>query len=556
MTGRTTLSALALLVGTATFAQEKCLSRTISERWWQAHGVHVDLAQEAAKLEQAGAAARGGSDLQVIPVVVHVVWNTSAENVSDGVIMNILNQMNEDYQALNSDYNNVRPVFNGTKGNADIEFCLATLDPNGSPTTGIIRQHTNETWFDPDNETDDMKVAPNGSPAWDPLHYLNIWICDITSGASGGLVTVGYAYLPYGGVVGTYIDGLVLDYSYAAMPGDRTATHEVGHYFGLDHPWGEGNCTPGDGISDTPPTDAPTFSCSNTSLMHCNTLTQYENFMDYSNCPVMFTNGQAAAMAGILNTERSELLNSNGCEGGSSSTLCVPTSTNGTADGDYINGVELEGISNLNSGSDSGPTYTDFTGLSTTLDRGNSYTVQVTTGEYVEDTVAVWIDYNQNGTLNASELIGSAVSSSDFQVIPFTFTVPMSASPGNTVMRVRVYYPDSGEPASPDPCADYSWGETEDYGIVISSPAAIAENGLGALSIRNLADRVEVDWDQPGTVQQLYILDASGRVLRSISPAGNHATIGTEPLASGIYQLVLTSDTGRRSGRFAVGMRP
>src|SRR5690606_19678594 len=139
MIGKFTLPALAILASLAASAQDKCLSRTITERWLQAHGEHVDIAGEAARLEQAGVR---GSGTQVVPVVVHVVWNTNAENVSDGTIMNIINQMNADYQANNPDYNAVRSVFASSRGNAGIEFCLATLDPNGLPTSGIIRQHT------------------------------------------------------------------------------------------------------------------------------------------------------------------------------------------------------------------------------------------------------------------------------------------------------------------------------------------------------------------------------------------------------------------------------
>ncbi|MCB0771761.1 MAG: hypothetical protein KDB93_00095, partial [Flavobacteriales bacterium] len=75
-------------------------------------------------------------------------------------------EMNADYQALNSDYGNVRPGFLSSRGNPQITFCLATVDPNGDPTTGITRQQTSRTWFDPDTDTDDMKFAPVGTPAW------------------------------------------------------------------------------------------------------------------------------------------------------------------------------------------------------------------------------------------------------------------------------------------------------------------------------------------------------------------------------------------------------
>lgn len=548
-----TISTLLLLWSTwsmAAFAQDHCLSRTITERWLQQHGEHVDLAQEAARLEAHG--MRGGGGTLTIPVVVHVVWNTAAENVSNLVITNILTQLNDDYQALNSDYGNVRPVYAPLRANAHIDFCLATVAPDGSATTGIIRQQTSKTWFDPDAETDDMKYPPYGSSAWNTNDYLNIWICDISSGATGGLVTAGYAYLPYGGMVGSPIDGLVLDRTYGTGLGDRTATHEVGHYLGLDHPWGNGNCSPGDGISDTPATDSPTFSCTNTSLMKCNTLTQYENFMDYSNCSMMFTNGQAAVMSGVLNGIRSSLLSSNGCQGGSGSTLCIPTSVNGPADGDFIDGVVLGNINHTGTGSADGSTYNDYTAFSTTLNRNSSYTIQVTSGEYEQDIVAAWIDFNANGTLEESELLGSAVTSTPFETSSFTFTVPGNAVLGNTVLRARAVFPDTGEPTEADPCANFSWGETEDYGIVISAPSGIALTHAPELVTRTFQDHVTISWGGMALDRHARVVDAAGRTVAEFQPDMAQAVIQTDHLAPGIYLVSLDLDGNLLNARFAV----
>lgn len=453
----------AVLLPSISLAQEHyCPSRTITMRWLQEQGLQVDLAAEAARLEQEG--SQRGS-VRTVPVVVHVVWNTSAENVSNTVIQNIVARMDADFQAVNTDYGNVRNTFLASRGNPQISFCLATMDPLGNATTGITRTQTSKTWFDPDTETNLMKGATYGKTAWNPNKYLNIWICDISSGASGGYVTAGYAYLPVGGIVGTANDGLVLDYNYGTM--DRTASHEIGHYFGLDHPWGDGNCSPGDGISDTPPTNSPTYSCSNTSLMKCNTLTQYENHMDYSNCPVMFTNGQATVMNNVLSGVRASLLTSNGCSGATSGP-CVPTSTNGTTDGDYIDGVVLGSINNTNSGSNGGPAYNDYMSLSTALVRGSTYTVSITAGSYAGDHYAAWIDYNGDNTFSASEKLGEFTSTAAGQTGSINFTVPANATLGNSRMRVRGVYHLSSEPTPTDPCFNYGYGETEDYGISIT----------------------------------------------------------------------------------------
>ncbi len=414
----------------------------------------------------------GGGGTLTVPVVVHVVWNTSAENVPTASIMNMIATLNEDFSQTNPDISGVRPAFTGSIGNPDIQFCLATTDPNGNPTTGIVRVQTTDTWFNPDTQTDDMKSAPLGSPAWDPESYLNIWICDITSGASGGAITVGYAYLPVGGVVGSSIDGLVVDYDYGVS--GRTATHEIGHYFGLDHPWGDGGCSSDDGFTDTPNTDEPTFSCANTSLLNCSVLTQYENFMDYSNCPVMYTTQQSSYMRNILQGVRSSLLSSPGCGGVNPGAYCIPTALVGTSDGDFINAVQLGSINNTNTGGITAPPYTDYSAAHTTqLAQGSSYTVNIQSGTWAGDgaspgdNFAVWIDFDQDQTFETGEKLGEFQNTSINEWMDFTFSVPMDAALGTTRMRVRGVFIEDGDPEPADPCYNYTWGETEDYGITI-----------------------------------------------------------------------------------------
>lgn len=441
------------------------MAEVITRRHLIAQGGSGDLAPALRQVPRGR--ARGGT--QTVPVVVHVVWNTAAENVPDASITQMIDQMNQDYQQANADLSSVRPAFTGVIGNGGMEFCLATVDPNGNPTTGITRTQTSETWFDPDTETDDMKSPPKGISPWDPDHYLNIWVCDITSGATGGTVTVGYAYLPVGGVVGSGIDGLVIDYDYGLGAGERTATHEIGHYFGLLHPFDNGNCTDSDGFSDTPTTNSPTFSCSNTNLMKCGVLTQYENFMDYASCSVMFTDQQAASMQGVLNGARASLLNSPAC-GTVPSGPCIPTSTQGTADGDYVDGVQLGSINNTNTGGVGGAAYVDYTGLSTTLQRGTGQVVQVTAGSYVGDAFAVWIDYDQDDLFETGEKLGEVTNTTAGEVMSIPFIVPVSAPLGQARMRVRGVYHANGEPAPTDPCFDYNWGQTEDYTVVITAP--------------------------------------------------------------------------------------
>ncbi|MEX1001181.1 MAG: M43 family zinc metalloprotease [Crocinitomicaceae bacterium] len=260
-----------------------------------------------------------------IAIIFHVVHEGEAvgtgTNVSNAAIMAVYNDLVEDFSLTNADQTNARTGLGFIPADPGIDFCLATQDPFGVQLseTGVTRIQTTETWFDPDdpNEVNAMKSAPLGSPIWDRDDYLNVWICDISNGAGSG--TAGYAYRP----TTTYlpsssIDGIVIDYN-LGVNNDNILTHEVGHYLGLDHTWGgSGSCTSDDGFTDTPNTAGPSFnyggSCSGTQQTCSGIETQYENYMDYSNCTVMFTTEQSNYMNTILSGIRSSLLLSSGCD--------------------------------------------------------------------------------------------------------------------------------------------------------------------------------------------------------------------------------------------------
>lgn len=542
----TTVPLAALFAFSAAAQQHDCAAHRITQQRLQAMGLSPVIREHLPTSFPKG----GGNP--VIPVVVHVVWNIAAENIPDGTINGIIAQMNLDYSEQNSDVTNVRAAFAGVVTNTGIQFCLASTDPNGNPTTGIVRKNTTETWFDPDTETNDMKYNPQGDPAWDPDSYLNIWICDISSGQTGGGVTTGYSYLPVGGVVGTGDDGLVLDFDYGIGSGSRTATHEAGHYLGLEHPWGDnGGCIDDDGFSDTPDTDGPTFNCFPTNQTSCGVLTQYENFMDYADCSLMFTDDQGAYMNGIVAGVRSSLLASNGC-GGTVSGPCVPTSINGTDEGDFVNGVELNSIINENSGSTGGPTYQDYTSQGTQLGRGSSYELYVQSGDYQPDLMAAWIDFNADDIWDASEMLASWVTNAIFQTAQVTFTVPNNATLGPSTMRVRCMYPDTGEPTSADPCFDFSWGETEDYTVFIdvSTGMRAALNG-GELQVLYAEDHIVLNWSATGTAM-LRVLDiAGGEVLRTESATGSYR-LDPGSLARGTYAAEVVAGTDRFTGKLFV----
>ncbi|MCB9225240.1 MAG: T9SS type A sorting domain-containing protein [Crocinitomicaceae bacterium] len=288
--------------------------------WDQSYAIYMSDAASITNYQQNKAAGPN-----TIPVIFHVVHEGepvgTGTNVSNAAIMAMFNDLVEDYQLLNADQSQARSAYGFTPADANINFCLAQQDPNGLPLseTGVIRVQTTQTWFNSDlsSEVNAMKSAPLGSPIWDRTKYLNVWICDISNGAGSG--TAGYAYRPQGGFLpNANIDGIVVDYN-LGVTNDNVLTHEVGHYLGLMHTWGNsGGCSDDDGFTDTPNTYGPSFnqgsSCSGFQQYCSGVQTQYENYMDYSNCTVMFTQQQADYMNMILSTLRSSLFLSPGCD--------------------------------------------------------------------------------------------------------------------------------------------------------------------------------------------------------------------------------------------------
>lgn len=259
-----------------------------------------------------------------IPTVVHIIYNNSTQNISNSQIQSQIDVLNEDFRRLNSDITSAPARFRGFSKDSRIEFCLASMDPNGDPTTGITRTSTTVTSFSV-NGNDEMKfTSMGGKDAWPRNDYLNIWVVNLSG------TTLGYAQFPGQGAAAT--DGVVIDYEYFGTIGTvtppfdlgRTATHEVGHWLNLYHIWGDDGtaCNGTDGIEDTPNQggsssgcpSSPPVSCSNSSLGG----DMYVNYLDYSDddCMSMFTYWQYREMEATLYSSRSSLQNSDGCSTG------------------------------------------------------------------------------------------------------------------------------------------------------------------------------------------------------------------------------------------------
>jgi hypothetical protein len=257
---------------------------------------------------ESGAAMRMAARLVTIPVVVHVLWRRERENISDAQVKSQLDVLNRDFRAKNPDRSKAPAAWKSLVSDANIQFALATRDPNGKATNGITRTKTNRASFPPDDSM--KKNASGGKSPWPTRRYLNIWVCNL------GQNLLGYAQFP-GGPANT--DGVVILHSAfgtkgtAAAPFNlgRTATHEVGHWLNLRHIWADTlGCGGSDFVADTPNQAGPNVG--KPAFPHVSCLNgpngdMFMNYMDYvdDDSMFMFTPGQVARMNACLVGPRS-----------------------------------------------------------------------------------------------------------------------------------------------------------------------------------------------------------------------------------------------------------
>ncbi len=249
-----------------------------------------------------------------ITCVVHVVHNpaSSTEKISEAQVKSQIAVLNRDFRATNADKSKTPAVFSGLVADPMIEFALATKDPTGQATNGIIYTETTQTSFSDQGNPVKFK-ASGGAAAWNTKKYLNIWVCTL----SGGLL--GYAQFP-GGPVNT--DGVVILNTAFGTNGSatapfnlgRTTTHEIGHYFNLRHIWGDTpDCSGSDLVTDTPNAEDANFGKPTWPLVSCSNGPNgdmFMNYMDYvdDDAMFMFTPGQVARMHATLDGPRKSLL--------------------------------------------------------------------------------------------------------------------------------------------------------------------------------------------------------------------------------------------------------
>lgn len=294
------------------------------ERWIQ---------EKIENRKQANRTERRQAATYQIPVVVHVVHNGEAigvgSNISDAQILSQIDVLNQDYQRLNTDAANTPSEFLPVAGSLDIEFVLAKRTPEGLATNGIVRVLGSQTvWSLNDN------YLLKSQSYWPAEDYMNIWVTNLSSSY------VGYAQFPVSNLPGLenssnnrLTDGVVIDHhAFGTIDAGnfdldnqynkgRTSTHEIGHFLGLNHTWGDDEddadkCAGTDNVDDTPNQQISTSGCPSSPRTSCSSSDMYQNYLDYTNdaCMNIFTQGQVARMIVVLENSprRASLLTSPG----------------------------------------------------------------------------------------------------------------------------------------------------------------------------------------------------------------------------------------------------
>lgn len=262
---------------------------------------------------ESSTASRTEGTVIKIPVVVHILYHTQSEKISDAQVATQIEALNKYFRRRNADTTSTPAYFRQLAADCEIEFQLAISDPRRRSTSGIVRKYTPVTKWKAD---DMMKFSSSmGDDAWNPKNYLNIWVGNLDKFA-------GYATMPGGD---ENKDGVVISYSafgtgsgVAGYDMGKTAVHEVGHWLNLKHLWGDEYCGD-DGVGDTPKQASHTTGCPNTVRITCGNGPygdMYMNYMDFTNdaCINMFTQGQKARMRALFapGAARSVLLSSKG----------------------------------------------------------------------------------------------------------------------------------------------------------------------------------------------------------------------------------------------------
>ena len=445
-----------------------------------------------------------------IPVVIHVIHTGGAigsiYNPTDAQLTGMITYLNASYASTYAAYPD--SLSGGT--HFPVRFALAQRGPNCAATTGINRVNgsavANYTsgGIRSSSSIGADEATVKALSKWDHHDYYNIWVVNKIDGMDGtsGTFTAGYAYFPG---AGADVDGTIM-LATTATAGEITLPHEIGHAFSLYHVFQgdgggsvcptNGNClTDGDLICDTEPEKRSVFNCPvdpNPCTGLSFNFTQH-NFMDYSNCQDRFTKNQRTRWLASMLADRASLISSLGATAPNTqvvtATTCIPPSI--TNAGNTLNvGPREVKLNDMTATSEGGYTadgniyYLDKACIQrANLLAGQSYTLSVRTGGAPEK-VRIWIDYNNDGTFSAGELVYSHNGTVANELHSTSYLVPTTGVVNCVPLRMRVVS-DLTSAADPTACGSLTNGQAEDYSVFITGPSNTATVSIALTSGTN-----------------------------------------------------------------------
>ncbi|NML21435.1 T9SS type A sorting domain-containing protein [Pseudoflavitalea sp. G-6-1-2] len=462
----------------------------------------LDEHKPSGNLQVDGRVPNGPETIYEIPVVIHVIHTGGAVgtnyNPADAQLTGMIDYLNQSFQATWASY----PLAGAGGTRVPFRFILAQRAPDCTPTTGIVRVdgssipgYVANGVFSQSAGADDSLVK--AITLWPANQYYNVYVVNKIDGKDGypgtvGPFVAGFAYFPGAPM---YIDGTIMLAS-QAKSGQSTLPHEMGHAFNLFHTFQgatgatcppNANCnTQGDRVCDTDPTNEQAFftcplSTDNNPCTGTPWSDQRLNFMHYTSCAQKkFTPGQRDRMIASVNALRNGLMTSAALTPPPATTvtaaLCQPLSIVHLNNNNDMGATRLQ----LNTLDDSTNSYTpdwvfyvdNTCNMGTNMIMTQNYTISVSTNTN-RQIVKVYIDYNDNGSFEAGELVMN--STTPASPVDYTHTTSITPPVGavlNKPLRMRVVA-DFFTNSSIGPCSNLQYGQTKDYAVTILPASAL-----------------------------------------------------------------------------------
>jgi hypothetical protein len=491
-----------------------------------------------------------------IPVVVHVIYNGQAvgvaPNITDAQVQSQITVLTQDFRKM---VNTNGANNNAVGADTQIQFELAKQDPNGNPTNGIDRVNLNQdSW-----SVTEMDVIVKPKTFWDPTQYMNMWCVKLSDDT-----LLGYAQFPDASTLtgidssngNANTDGVVSSYDVFGSSEfnngtfllnktynlGRTMTHEVGHFLGLRHIWGDSECGT-DYCNDTPAHHDANYRCPIVTNCDSTGDEMVQNYMDYTDdsCMNIFTVNQASRITTVMTKaiRRKELKTS-------TKNATIPLFANDAE-------VKLEANNEIPSCSAStsstiqkiviinrGTTNLTTATLRYTINRGVNYTNYTWTGNLAINqsiTFPITLYSTANGTLSISVLTANGVTDERLSNNTATgaFIIPKkSANYASTTYDFKLQQDFWG--------SETTWSLTNSSGVALYSGGPYTDTYKNATTISEVPTLITRKWTLANN--QCYTFTIKDGAADGICCGGT----GLDGSGDGYYELKTADGTIVKSG--------